>query len=104
MKANYSDCMLLFFPPGGFAFLDVSEEVVEGSRGVLRSQEVSAVKAACLSFSYLLSGPHELTIILEVCILFHTGHILSTETISTLNVMDSLSLQIVTKVRKGTTS
>lgn len=70
MKGNYPDCTLPSFPPGGFALLDVSGEVVAGSRGVLRSQEVSAVKAACLSFSYLLSGPHELTIILEVGFLF----------------------------------
>lgn len=69
VKDQYSDCMFSSHT-GGYAFLDITGEFGRGSRGVLKSQEVSATKAACLSFSYLLSGPHELGIMLEVVILF----------------------------------
>lgn len=54
-------------PAGGYAFLDVGgEDLAGGSRGMLVSPPISATSGACLAFSYVLDGLHELNVMVEV--------------------------------------
>lgn len=55
-----------FLFAGGYAYLYISGGVNKGAHGILNSTEVSAIHAACLSFTYLLDGPHQLSIFEQV--------------------------------------